>query len=371
MTKITKSILLFSAFSMAFGLVFGAIGAAFGGLQVVAIDWNQGIRVIGPNDYHTEDFSEIIENSNSIDCLAVDVNAGRLRIISGSELSVSASFIQDFWNLECSVSSSTLVVSLSTMRSGFIPGFLWDPSGRFTSPEVVITIPSNKTFRDISISSDAAHVDLSGIKTDTANLSFNAAYVSATSIQCKQLYLTMNAGEVNLSNVRATDSVSISLNAGAIYVQEAIFTNLNFTMQAGYASFEGVLKGSNSITASAGDANFRLQQHENDLDVRCKTSVGDISVNNMHFSGLEGSGNAGSPQGSVKIFVNLEFGSINISTFDYEDWSDPYYDYDNGNPGSNNGTEDDDEVPLDTEEIDESSEDFEEREEPENSRGIR
>jgi hypothetical protein len=355
---------------MAFGIVFGAIGAAFGGLQVVAVDWNQGIRVIGPNDYNIEEFSDTVANANSVDCLSADVKAGRLRIVTGSELSVSASYIQEFWVFDCEVTSGTLFVRLSPKRNSFLPGFMWDPSGRFASPEVVITIPMNKSFHDVSITSNAAHIDVSGIKADTANFSFNAAYANATSLQCKQLYLTMNAGEVDLSNVRATDSVSIDLNAGAIYVQDSIFTNMNFNMQAGYASFEGVLKGSNSISAAAGDANFRLQQHESDLDVRCQTSVGDISVNNMHFSGLEGSGSAGSPQGSVKIFVNIEFGSIYISTFDYGDWPDSDYYDDYYNPGIPNNTDEDNEDPQDIEDI-EDFEDFDEHDEPESPRNSR
>ncbi|MCL2135978.1 MAG: DUF4097 domain-containing protein [Coriobacteriia bacterium] len=314
MPKPTKIILIASAFCLVSGLVLGCIGAAFGGIRVVSIGWDHGLRVLDPEDFIREE--ESLDISKPINQLSLDVSACELTIKEGVKFNVTVYYSKVYWSYKYSLDDTKGALDISLSASLGTPiefGFYFaSPNERIA--QLVITIPRSTTFSEADITCNAASVDLSGLKADKLSLYLNACSFYGKAIACQELVLHMNAGYMQLDDIVAADSASISLNAGDLNINDSSFSNLGFDMQAGAAYYQGKLGGVNDFGITAGYLEIELKQAEDDIDFRYEVGLGDLSINDRSFTGMSSGGNAGSRNADVRVSINVEFGSVNVTT---------------------------------------------------------
>ena len=155
--------------------------------------------------------------------------------------------------------------------------------------ELIIYIPKDYQFDEISIDSGAGKIEI-----DTLNT--------------KKLDLDLGAGQVNISDLFVSENADIDGGAGEINIASSSIQNLDLDLGVGKVTLNSSLYGFNEIDGGIGELIVNLIGTENNYQINCTKALGKITLNNEKIKSDTRYGN-----GNNLIEINGGIGNININ----------------------------------------------------------
>lgn len=145
--------------------------------------------------------------------------------------------------------------------------------------KVVLTIPENFNFEEVSIEGGAGSVKIDGLAMRGFDLEFGA-------------------GKITLNNLTVTGSASIEGGSGSASITGGSYNNLEVSMDVGSLKMLTKLNGRNIIEAGIGSSDIKLIGKSSDYTIAVNKGLGDIIVGNYIAKDGDDFG-----QGAVKVAV--------------------------------------------------------------------
>lgn len=226
-----------------------------------ATDWGEkvfdelGIKT----RYHSQHFDEALD---SFDRISFDVDLSEVEIITGNDYHISYKCTENVVP-ECEVKDGTLQVTQTSKNPHF------PKRNGHDNCEIIITVPRDASFSDITGYCDLGDVELNNLTADNISI-------------------TCDLGEASLSNVSAT-SITCDCDLGNCEIDDCYFDNLDVNNSMGSVEVSG---------------NIPLS----DYTMKLSASMGGIEVNDRDYhSSYEQMGNK-----NKTIAISCSMGSIEI-----------------------------------------------------------
>lgn len=158
-----------------------------------------------------------------------------------------------------------------------------------SSNQVIVYIPANKIFNEVSIESGSGNISI-----DTLNTN--------------RLDLDLGAGSITFDNLLVSGGADIDSGAGKLTINSSNVNNLDLDMGVGEAYIEGVITGNSDIDAGIGALTIYLQDSISNYKLVVNKGIGEIKINNEKVS------NNYQTIGNNIIKIDGGIGSININT---------------------------------------------------------
>lgn len=153
--------------------------------------------------------------------------------------------------------------------------------------QIIITVPSNTTLKELSINTGAGQFIID-------------------SINAKEFELDHGAGLLKIAN-STFYKADIDGGAGEIRIQNTTISNLELDSGVGEVDVEADITNNSEISCGVGEVNITLLGNEEDYSIRTEKGIGSIKINN-----IEQPNNTVYGRGTRKIEVEGGVGSINI-----------------------------------------------------------
>ncbi len=264
----TQKIIKYFALAFALFLIVAIVGGILTSLSFVAV-------VLPDND--TTSVSELKEYSISdVSKLDIDVAAADFEIKTGESFKLTSNHEY----LKIDEVSNTLVIEEKKHK--------WKYGDK--NYKVVLTVPVDYQFDEVSINAGASKMNISLLCTDELDFEFGA-------------------GEINLDGVTVYKDTDIKGGAGELDINYCTFNNLNMEIGVGESDFTATVIGESSIECGVGECNINLVKDINcDYTLSIEKGIGDVEVDGrpVENGAVIGSGNN-------KIDINCAIGEVNIN----------------------------------------------------------
>ena len=243
MTEWQKLIKAF-AIVLAVFLIIGIIGGIVSGISVLGF-------IFSPKA-HNANVSEQVLNEqplSNIYELEVELANYELVIEEGDTLSVA----YDDRNKRVTVDGNKLKIEEKKKFFHTQEGYV-----------VILTVPKDYFFTEVSISMGAGHLDIKQLSTNV-------------------LDLELGAGDVDISNLTAITSVDIDGGAGDLSITNSEITDLDLQMGVGALTLSADLIGNNQIDLGIGDSDIKLKGTADDYRFDISKGVGEITFDGEQY----------------------------------------------------------------------------------------
>lgn len=157
------------------------------------------------------------------------------------------------------------------------------------SSNLIIYIPSNYHFDNISIENGAGKIEIETLTTNKLNLD-------------------LGAGKVNIDNLSVINSTEIDGGAGEITITNSNLNNLDLDMGIGKVTLTSTITGNNEIDAGIGELELNLVGVMDNYKIILDKGIGNATLNNEKMKDSTYYGN-----GSNLIDISGGIGSIKIN----------------------------------------------------------
>lgn len=226
------------------------------------------------NNTITEGFKNI-KTKNQINKLEIETNSVAIIIKKGDKFKIET----DNNDIKTKESNNKLLIIEDNNK--------WFNKNNYT--ELIISIPEERQFDEVSIDSVANKIEI-----DTLNT--------------KKLDLDLGAGQVNISNLSVSEKTDIDGGAGEINITSSSIQNLDLDLGIGKATINSSLYGFNEIDGGIGELIVNLIGTENNYQINCTKALGKITLNNEKIKSDTRYGN-----GNNLIEINGGIGNIDIN----------------------------------------------------------
>lgn len=161
--------------------------------------------------------------------------------------------------------------------------------GNRENSDLIIYIPVNYNFDEVSLETGAGKVDIEHLST-------------------KKLDLDLGAGKVNVNNLNVSNQTEIDGGAGEIILKNSNISNLDLDMGVGSITIESQILGNSEIDSGVGQVNINLLGNINDYKIKANKGIGKFLISGVNVSDNTYYGN-----GSNFIDVDGGVGEININ----------------------------------------------------------
>ena len=157
-----------------------------------------------------------------------------------------------------------------------------------TISSLVIYVPRDTLFNDISIESGAGKVEIN-------------------SLTAREVSLDLGAGKVDIDNLVVIDEADIDGSAGAIVINNGNINNLDLDMGVGKLTMMAQVTGRGDIDAGVGECDITLVGSKADYRIKVNKGIGNVLVggDNVENNTYYGSG-------SNTILIDGGVGNIDI-----------------------------------------------------------
>jgi len=155
--------------------------------------------------------------------------------------------------------------------------------------DLIIYIPTNYTFNEVSIENGAGKIDIESIYTE-------------------KLELELGAGKVDINNLTVTKSIDIDGGAGEVNITNGNINNLDLNMGVGKLTLNSTVRGNNHIDAGIGDLDLDLIGTTYDYKIKVNKGIGNATLNGEKIKN-----DAYYGEGSNLINIDGGIGNININ----------------------------------------------------------
>jgi len=155
--------------------------------------------------------------------------------------------------------------------------------------ELIITIPTNYEFNEVSIDSGAGKINIEKLNT-------------------KNINLDLGAGQVNIKNLKVTNESDIDGGAGEINIENSHINNLDLDLGIGKTTLNASIKGISEIDCGLGELIVNLIGTEDDYKINLNKGLGNATLNNEKMKN-----NTYYGFGTNLIEISGGIGNININ----------------------------------------------------------
>lgn len=128
-----------------------------------------------------------------------------------------------------------------------------------SSHTVIITVPKNKTFGKVNITSGTGSI-----------------YIEK--LTCDSLDLDLGVGSTDIDYIKAKSKATIDGGVGAVTVSKGTLNNLDYSVGVGKSDITAKLTGKSEIEAGVGDVKLTLTGGEKIYTLKGETGIGAIRV---------------------------------------------------------------------------------------------
>ena len=155
--------------------------------------------------------------------------------------------------------------------------------------ELIITIPTNYEFNEVSIDNGAGKIDIDKLNT-------------------KNINLDLGAGQVNIKNLNVTNESDIDGGAGEINIENSHINNLDLDLGIGKTTINASINGISEIDCGIGELIVNLIGTEDEYKIKLDKALGSATLNNEKMNG-----NTYYGTGTNLIEINGGIGNISIN----------------------------------------------------------
>lgn len=236
--KIIKYFALALAFLIIYSIIFGIYNS------VIEIN-----KSINNNQDETTPITKVIELSNNIKTIDINLTSTNLTIKKGTTFKIKSSTK----NIKVEEKANKLII-------------------KETSKNLFAKKSSNI---EIELSDDYAF--------NTTNIDIGAGKLTIEHLLTHDLNLDLGAGYTKISNLQASNKAKISTGAGAIIINSSRLNNLDLDTGVGKTEITSYIKGKSKIDIGVGDTIINLLGSNNDYTLKIDTSIGTVKVNNKEI----------------------------------------------------------------------------------------
>lgn len=208
-----------------------------------------GIITLGNIFSNNDDIEEKLENlniTNNIKFLDIEVANTNVIIKQGDTLKAETN------NKYIKVKERNNTTIIEDKRKNIF--------GQKNNPDLIIYIPTNYIFNEVSIENGAGRVN-------------------AELINTQKLELELGAGKVDINNLTVTKELILDGGAGEVNIKNSQINNLDLDMGVGKLNLESTITGYSDIDAGIGDLNIKLIGNSNDYKIKVNKGIGNATLN--------------------------------------------------------------------------------------------
>lgn len=243
MTEWQKLIKAF-AIVLAVFLIIGIIGGIVSGISVLGF-------IFSPKAHNATVSEQVLSEQSLSNIYELEVELANYALVieEGDTLSVA----YDDRNKRVTVDGNKLKIEEKKKLFHAQEGYV-----------VILTVPKDYFFTEVSISMGAGHLDIKQLNTNV-------------------LDLELGAGDVDISNLTAITSVDIDGGAGDLSITDSEITDLDLDMGVGALTLSADLIGNNQIDLGIGDSDIKLKGTADDYRFDISKGVGEITFDGEQY----------------------------------------------------------------------------------------
>lgn len=239
------------------GLVLVIMGAILGG-SFMFWNWGENRKL----DSFSQQFLE--EETESIKELRIKIGASHVEIKNGDRFQIQATNI----NKDCfNVDKENGILEIREERANFL-------RNKNSNATIILTIPENYFFQKASIEIGAGKVD-------------------GAELLCENCNIKVGAGQVMLKQLKAKE---LSVNCGV-----------------GETVLKGVVDEKANIRCGMGNVTLQLTGEEKEYNYHVKVGIGDITINETSYSGINNSKQIQNTEKTKQINLDCGVGKISLT----------------------------------------------------------
>jgi len=192
-----------------------------------------------------EDF-KVIEVSNNIESLDMEIIGTNIIIKGDTNLKIETN------NKYIETKETNNKLSITETKHSLI--------NNSDNSDLIIYIPSNYIFDNISIENGAGKIE-------------------AQTLQTKKLNLDLGAGKVDINNLTVTNNLDLDGGAGEIIITNGAINNLDLDMGVGKLTLTSIITGNSEIDAGIGDLELNLIGTREDYKIKLDKGIGNATLN--------------------------------------------------------------------------------------------
>lgn len=269
----TQKIIKYLAIVLALFLIASIISGVFFGITVISNIFNE-------DGFELTDKTEHLFTSNNANTLDIDI------ISSDVVIKLGDSFRGETNNPDIAYKENNRSITIVEKKHN------WFKNN--SQSQLVIYIPKDMVFDEVSIASGAGRVDIE-------------------KLVAKELSLDLGAGRTEIDNLVVLNNTEIDSGAGEVRVNGGTLNNLRLDMGVGQFDLKAKVLGNGEIDHGVGEVNLTLFGDRNDYQLQVDKGVGSITVNGNEVKDNEIIGN-----GINKIDIDSGVGSMKILFEDEE-----------------------------------------------------
>lgn len=270
----TQKIIKYLAIAFALFLVISIFSIIFGLSREIISSINSDKK----DSKLLEEYTTISNNVNNIESFKIDISNDNIEIKEGEKFEVKTN------DPDVKFYHENSKVKIKTDKT-----FSWHLSNS-SRGTIIIYLPNEFNITELDLNLGAGKIDIDKIFVET-------------------LLMDLGAGTMTAKEINVYEKATINGGAGNINIYSGTINNLNLKLDAGNASIESDLTGSNTLTTGVGKLNLGLSRSKDNYKFDISKGLGNIILNDFEVSEdiLIGDGEA-------KIKISGAIGNIIINT---------------------------------------------------------
>ena len=335
MNKLIKVLLIIAGAAFGFGMIFCAIGFAFGGLQL-----KNTIRSAATVEFVDYD----VDFSGDIKSFEFEFGAGNVDIVRGDKFNLKATGVLPNSFDNAGVKDGVLIIK---------------DEGKFNllniieyNGKVTLTLPEDFSAENVIIKTGAGDFRLCDIEANEFELDLGAGNAvlgditsegkirimsGAGKVECNNLsgkkidietgvgdfsasgkitstddtYIATGMGNVSINSLD-TGRFKVSGGVGNLSFADAVVGDTDIQIGTGEFNFRGILKGNLNYDGGVGNTDIDILGDINEYYVSVDQGTGNISVGDNSMSGAGGSSTYGNSSAQYRIDIDGGVGNVDI-----------------------------------------------------------
>lgn len=263
-----QRIIKYCAIAFAIFLTINIISAIMFGIISIG-------NIFGNNDNNQTDTLTNLNIKTNAKILDIEVKNTNITIKKGYTLKAETN------NKNIKVNQNNNKISIEETRHNYF--------NKNTNTNLVIYLPSDYIFNEVSIENGAGKINIDWVHTEKLNLD-------------------LGAGKVDINNLTVTKSIDIDGGAGEVTITNGNINNLDLDIGIGKITLMSTVTGNNDIDAGIGDLDLNLIGNSYDYKIKVNKGIGNAAlagekiVNDSYYG-----------EGSNIINIDGGIGNININ----------------------------------------------------------
>lgn len=146
---------------------------------------------------------------------------------------------------------------------------------------------------------------------DSGTFEFGAADIRMDGIAAKELYVTVGAGQLNASNLTATELAKFSAGAGALYAEDVALTNADLVCGVGQMSISGSFLGDTTADCGIGAMELEVEGKQEDYRGDLNCGLGEIRFGDISIEG-SGQKSYGTSSATSRMDIKCGIGEVDV-----------------------------------------------------------